>query len=298
MAEYQADAAGRDGEDQAVLRRYDAGPQIHNLRIRLKGRKLFVHPSPDGMIHLKYAEGSGDFCSVSEEGADTLVVEVRGEESGRVLIVELPEGGLSNLEILSQDAAVDLPQINVSERLSVHAVSGDIVAGELNAGEEISLKAENGDVTGIKLNAGQRLSILAEEGDILWNRINAGQEIDLRVEDGDVMGIEWIAGQSISAIAQAGDMEWVRLGAGREVSLKAMAGDIQWIHLNAGQEINLEAEVGDITGALEGGYDDYDITAQVKEGDSNLPERKEGGTKKLNVYVNNGDIRIKLEPGN
>lgn len=94
------------------------------------------------------------------------------------------------------------------------------------------------------------------------------------------------------------DIELPEMSLGEKVSVKVNNGDIRLERLDAGQEIHLETKNGNITGVLAGGYDDFDITAQVKEGDSSLPERKEGGAKKLNVYVNNGDIRIKLEPGN
>ena len=43
-----------------------------------------------------------------------------------------------------------------------------------------------------------------------------------------------------------------------------------------------------------GGWDDYAIRTEIKKGESNLPESKEGGAKTLDVSANNGDIDIKF----
>ena len=43
-----------------------------------------------------------------------------------------------------------------------------------------------------------------------------------------------------------------------------------------------------------GSYDDFAIQSEIKKGDSNLPNNKESGKKKLNVSGNNGDINIEF----
>lgn len=85
------------------------------------------------------------------------------------------------------------------------------------------------------------------------------------------------------------------MSVGQSVTIYVNNGDIQVESLEA-DAIKLETKNGNVTGTLAGGYDDYDITAQARKGDSNLPERKEGGEKTLNVYVNNGDIQLEMEP--
>lgn len=77
-----------------------------------------------------------------------------------------------------------------------------------------------------------------------------------------------------------------------EISLSANGGDIRFEPLNAGKAIRLEAKNGNISGEIVGGYDDYAITCTIKKGESNLPSKKEGGDKTLEVSNNNGDIDL------
>lgn len=78
------------------------------------------------------------------------------------------------------------------------------------------------------------------------------------------------------------------------LSVNVNAGNISFDKLNVGNEINLKAKNGDINGTIIGGYDDYNITCEIKKGDSNLPSDKNGGNKKLNASNNNGDINIEF----
>ena len=49
-----------------------------------------------------------------------------------------------------------------------------------------------------------------------------------------------------------------------------------------------------ITGSILGSYDDYSINCQIKKGETNLPSKKDGGYKQLDVIVNNGDAKIEI----
>lgn len=79
------------------------------------------------------------------------------------------------------------------------------------------------------------------------------------------------------------------------LTLTANNGNITFDTLNVGKALSLDVKNGDITGTVLGGYDDFDITCTVKKGDSNLPQRKEGGEKTLTVNANNGDVNVTLE---
>ena len=58
--------------------------------------------------------------------------------------------------------------------------------------------------------------------------------------------------------------------------------------------MTLSAKNGDISGAVAGSYDDFSIHSEIKKGESNLPDNKDSGEKKLNVSCNNGDVDIEL----
>lgn len=71
-------------------------------------------------------------------------------------------------------------------------------------------------------------------------------------------------------------------------------GGIEMEAVECGGDIQLEAKNGDIKGRLVGSYDDYTIISQAKKGENSLPESKDGGSHRLTVRTNNGDIQLAL----
>lgn len=78
------------------------------------------------------------------------------------------------------------------------------------------------------------------------------------------------------------------------VAVDNNGGNIAFEALSA-DSISLSAKNGNIVGSVLGGWDDFSITCQIKKGESNLPEHKEGGEKTLTVECNNGDVDISFE---
>lgn len=81
------------------------------------------------------------------------------------------------------------------------------------------------------------------------------------------------------------------------VSLDCNGGDISFDSLDVGTALTLNVKNGDVSGAVRGSYDDFAIRAEVKSGDSSLPESKDGGVKTLNVTANNGDVNVEIANG-
>ncbi len=79
-----------------------------------------------------------------------------------------------------------------------------------------------------------------------------------------------------------------------EISLSSNGGDIVFEELFVGKGMEATVKNGDITGSLVGGWDDFSIECSIKKGESNLPEKKEGGEKYLNLSGNNGDIHVEF----
>lgn len=94
---------------------------------------------------------------------------------------------------------------------------------------------------------------------------------------------------SISTTNEDITLEPVNIGS---VTLGANGGNISFEKLNIENSVTLNAKNGNISGTLIGSYDDYSVSCNIKKGESNLPAEKEGGTKKMIVSVNNGDIDI------
>lgn len=78
------------------------------------------------------------------------------------------------------------------------------------------------------------------------------------------------------------------------VMLDCNGGNIAFELLGVGKSLDVTAKNGNITGNVLGGWDDFSVSCEIKKGESNLPERKEGGEKSLTVNCNNGDIDIQF----
>ena len=78
------------------------------------------------------------------------------------------------------------------------------------------------------------------------------------------------------------------------LSVSVNGGNIIFDKLKACSDIVLNVKNGDITGSILGSYDDYSINCQIKKGETNLPSKKDGGYKQLDVIVNKGDAKIEI----
>lgn len=78
------------------------------------------------------------------------------------------------------------------------------------------------------------------------------------------------------------------------ISLSSNGGNITFVNLEVENALSLTVKNGDISGTVIGSYDDFAIQSEIKKGESNLPDNKDGGEKKLNVSGNNGDVNIEL----
>lgn len=91
------------------------------------------------------------------------------------------------------------------------------------------------------------------------------------------------------------DITVSELAVAGSISLSSNNGNITFGNLDVGNALNLTVKNGDISGRVIGSYDDFAIQSAIKKGESNLPDRKEGGSKTLNVSCNNGDVSIDFD---
>lgn len=78
------------------------------------------------------------------------------------------------------------------------------------------------------------------------------------------------------------------------IQLSSNGGDMEFGNVEVGNALTLNVKNGDISGAVVGGYDDFAIQSDIKKGESNLPDKKDGGEKTLTVSCNNGDVHIEF----
>ncbi len=90
------------------------------------------------------------------------------------------------------------------------------------------------------------------------------------------------------------DITLPALAVTESISISSNGGDITFGRLDVGNILSLTAKNGDILGTMAGGYDDFAIQSKVKKGKSNLPDKKDGGEKTLDVSCNNGNINIEF----
>ncbi len=76
------------------------------------------------------------------------------------------------------------------------------------------------------------------------------------------------------------------------ISISSNGGNITFGNVDVGDALYLTVKNGDISGTVIGSYDDFTIQSDIKKGESNLPDKKDGGEKALNVSSNNGDVNI------
>lgn len=91
---------------------------------------------------------------------------------------------------------------------------------------------------------------------------------------------------TLSALAVAGS-----------INISSNGGNIAFDNLNVGSGLTLNVKNGDISGVIAGDYDDFTIQTEIKKGETNLPDNKDGGEKTLNVSGNNGDVNIEFVNG-
>lgn len=76
------------------------------------------------------------------------------------------------------------------------------------------------------------------------------------------------------------------------ILLNSNGGNISFEKLNAENAIELNVKNGNIKGTIVGNCDDYSVSCSIKKGKTNIPDKKDGGTKILIASANNGDIDI------
>ncbi|HIU31421.1 MAG TPA: DUF4097 family beta strand repeat protein [Candidatus Caccousia avistercoris] len=88
------------------------------------------------------------------------------------------------------------------------------------------------------------------------------------------------------------DISLPALSVAGSISLSSNGGNISFGSLGVGGALTLNVKNGDISGAVAGSYEEFSIQSEVKKGESNLPDQKDGGEKVLQVSANNGNVEI------
>ena len=75
------------------------------------------------------------------------------------------------------------------------------------------------------------------------------------------------------------DISLPALAITKSINISSNGGNITFGNLEVGSAIYLTVKNGDISGTVVGSYDDFAIQTEIKKGESNLPDNKDGGEK-------------------
>lgn len=145
---------------------------------------------------------------------------------------------------------------------------------ELPAGYSGTLKAEtaNGAISVSDVSAGE-LTVASSNGRITLENTVA-DEIHVKTSNGKIVTEE--------------------VGAKGKISLQTSNGAIVLGITEVGAGLTCKTSNGAIKGSVPGDLSDYSVTAQTSNGESNLPERYDGGEKTLQISTSNGAIQVEF----
>ena len=188
-------------ETTPVEKSYTAEAQVTSILLDVKDRSIEITPSPDGQIHLTYAETNLEFYTLIVE-EDTLVLRSESDKTWKDYIgvsspaglgaisLQIPPEGLDSLELSTTNHDVSLPALSCSGRVSVKVNKGNITFDALDAGTAIALEAKDGDVTGTVAGSYDDFSIATQtkKGTCNLPQSKEGGEksLDVTVNNGDV----------------------------------------------------------------------------------------------------------------
>ena len=205
-------------------------------------------------------------------------------------------------------------------------LGGFVLAGCSNSSEPFAEKSYTPDtqISAINLDVRDReieVSLSADEQVHVQYYENSKEYYDISVSDKNVLTMEsasnkdwtdYIGGKpsaedrKISLQIPDALLEGLTLSTTNEdITLSALAvtgsinissngGNISFGNLDVGNALNLTVKNGNILGTVIGSYDDFAIQSNIKKGECNLPDNKDGGEKTLNVSGNNGDVNIEF----
>ena len=81
------------------------------------------------------------------------------------------------------------------------------------------------------------------------------------------------------------DISLPALAITKSINISSNGGNITFGNLEVGSAIYLTVKNGDISGTVVGSYDDFAIQTEIKKGESNLPDNKDGGEKKRSMCL-------------
>ena len=142
--------AGCSGSSEPFeAKTYTPEGKVQGVQLDVEDREVEVALSPDGQVHIQYAENSKEFYEIALTGGNVLTmtsatnkewtdyigVSAGGED--RKITVQVPDGLLDSLEISTTNEDITLPELAVTGSVSLSSNGGSV-----------RLHVKNGDISG------------------------------------------------------------------------------------------------------------------------------------------------------
>ena len=300
---------------------YDAEGAVTSVHIEYSNAAISVEYSETAeTVHIDYpvrlnerGEETAQIEITEEGGALTVVEHVDwqdslfqwdidldfGDDSARTVRVVLPAGQNIALDLYTQNGSVSLNADGEAlPSLSLRSNNGSIsVSGTLTVAEDAAFQTDNGSVNVSGVSAAGDLTLRTSNGSMRAENISA-DSLEARSSNGSLRLADIAAADSLAAKTTNGAIELLGDITAKMLTVSTSAGDIA-MHdgMIDAQEIAMTTELGSIEAegsAFAGAQSDYTVLVSTGMGSSNV-SASSGGSRKLTLSTNLGDIRVYFE---
>ena len=171
------------------------------------------------------------------------------------------------------------------------------MSGTLTVAEDAAFQTDNGSVNVSGVSAAGDLTLRTSNGSMRAENISA-DSLEARSSNGSLRLTDIAAADSLTAKTNNGAIELLGDITAKMLTVSASAGDIA-MHdgMIDAQEIAMTTELGSIEAegsAFAGAQSDYTVLISTGMGSSNV-SASSGGSRKLTLSTNLGDIRVYFE---
>ena len=236
-----------------------------------------IYDSDDSLLEIN-AEG---WCMAFDARVSDGTLHVECRESGSLLSCLSGLGETSELVLW-------LPR-GYAGSLSVSTDSGEVNfhGAKLSGGADA---ATNSGAISVYDSEIAHLSLYSGSGDIFLGDVRMGGELAMDSGSGGLYA-EDIRGATACVLTT--DSGYVHLMdmAPERLQVTTGSGEV-WLEEVTAGHMSFASDSGSISGELEGGMEEYSITAETGSGRSNLPRSYTGGAKRLELSTGSGDIDV------
>ena len=250
------------------------------IEIEVSAADVRIYDGDNSRLEIDAAGWGVEF--ITRVSGDTLYIQCRetgsplsrlpgiGEETE--LVLWLPRGYAGNLTVTGDSGDVNFHGTQLAGRAEAAVDSGEI-------------SVYDSEIAAMTLRSGS--------GDIFLGDVRMGGELVMDSGSGGLYA-EDIRGATACVLTT--DSGYVHLMdmAPERLQVTTGSGEV-WLEEVTAGDMSVATDSGGISGELEGGMEEYSITAETGSGRSNLPRSYTGGAKRLELSTGSGDIDVIFE---